>query len=374
MSSPIDVVDLTMRLVAIDSVSKQSNAPVADVLAPILTGAGFAVERLEYDDDAGERKVSLIGVKGAGSGGLAFLSHLDTVPGIGWDRDPWSPVIDGDHLIGLGSCDMKGPLAATVAAAAKIDADCLARPVVIVATADEEITGRGAIDVAGRSTPFATAAPRWGVVAEPTRLIPVYAHKGGAFAYVTAYGVAAHTSLDQGISANFLIAPFLAEMATFAIRLQTDVSYHNSAFIPPTLGFNMTLDDGGCKQNVTAAKTVCTLCFRPMPNDRSEEILAFIGERARRHGLEVTTTFFPPFAVSPDTEIVRAALAATGAPQAETVPFGTEAIFYDHLLEQVVLGPGDIAQAHTNGEWISISQLHEAVAVYSRMIERLCMQ
>ncbi len=373
MPPVVDVVDLTMRLVAVDSVSQKSNAPVADVLAPILIGAGFAVERLEYDDDAGERKVSLIGVKGAGSGGLAFLSHLDTVPGIGWDRDPWHPAIDGDRLIGLGSCDMKGPLAATVAAAASFDANQLARPVVVVATADEETTGRGAMEVVERSISFAAAAPRWGVVAEPTCLIPVYAHKGGAFAYVTAIGVAAHTSLDCGISANFLIAPFLAEMAAFAKVLQTDVSYHNPAFTPPTLGFNMTLDDGGCKQNVTAAKTVCALCFRPMPDDRSEEILAFIRERARHHGLEVTTKLFPPFAVSPDAEIIRAALAATGAPGAETVPFGTEAIFYEQLLEQVVLGPGNIAQAHTNGEWISISQLRDSVDVYSRMIQHICM-
>lgn len=371
--SKLDVVQLTKDLVAVASVSRQSNAAVADVLAPRITAAGFELERLEYRDAAGDLKVCLIGRKGQGTGGLALLSHLDTVPGIGWDHDPWTPVVAGDRLIGLGSCDMKGPLAATLVAAAGIDASRLTRPLLIVATADEETTGQGATEVGARSTLFREAAPRWGVIAEPTRLVPVYAHKGAAIITVTAHGVAAHTSTDRGISANFLIAPFLAEMAALAKRLQSDPSYHNPEFTPPTLGFNMTLDDGGCKQNVTAAKTVCTLCFRPMPNDRSRDLVAEIAERARHYGLDVASTLYHPFSVSPDAEIVRAALAATGVAHAETVPFGTEAIFYDQAIELVVLGPGAIAQAHTNGEWIAIAQLHEAVGVYARMIEQLCM-
>ena len=83
MSSPVDVVDLTMRLVAVDSVSQKSNAPVADALAPMLNAAGFAVERLEYADDAGERKVSLIGIKGreARRSGIP-VTGLDTLPAL----------------------------------------------------------------------------------------------------------------------------------------------------------------------------------------------------------------------------------------------------------------------------------------------------
>jgi acetylornithine deacetylase len=227
-------------------------------------------------------------------------------------------------------------------------------------------------EVLARSELLRAADVRHGVVAEPTRLTPVYAHKGAALVYVTAHGVAAHTSTDRGISANFLIAPFLAEMADLANRLKTDPAYHHAEFDRPTLGFNMTLDDGGCRQNVTAAKTVCTLCLRPMPNDRSADVVADITERARQHGLEVATEFYPPFSVSPDAAIVRAAQAVTGAAKAGTVPYGTEATYYQDSLELVILGPGDIAQAHTNGEWIAIPQLREAVRVYERMIERLC--
>ncbi|HEY7036157.1 MAG TPA: M20/M25/M40 family metallo-hydrolase [Thermomicrobiales bacterium] len=368
----LDVVRLTRELVAIDSVSKHSNAAIADALEPVMRRSGFEVERLEYRDAKGEPKIDLVGLKGPGTGGLGFLSHVDTVPGAGWDRDPWAPVVEGDHLIGLGSCDMKGPLAATLVAAASVDTARLVHPILIAATADEEISLQGAKEVLARSELFRAAELRHGVVAEPTRMTPVYAHKGGAMVSITAHGVAAHTSTDRGVSANFLIAPFLAEMAEFAAILKTDSSYHRPEFDPPTNGFNMTLDDGGCKQNVTAPKTVCTLSFRPMPNDRSADVMAFITERAHRHELEISTELFPPFSVSPDAAIVRAALAATGATKAETVPYGTEATYYQNALELVILGPGDIAQAHTNGEWISIAQLHDAVGTYSRMIENLC--
>jgi acetylornithine deacetylase len=369
----LDVVDVTKELVAIDSVSRQSNAAIADALEPVLRRCGFEIERLEYCDAHGTTKVNLVGLKGSGTGGLGFFSHVDTVPGTGWDRDPWTPAIEGDRLIGLGSCDMKGPLAATLVAAAGVDAERLARPILIAATADEETSLQGAKDVLARSELLRVAGLRHGVVAEPTRLTPVVAHKGGTMVHVTAHGLAAHTSTDRGVSANFLIAPFLAEMAALAQTLKTDASYHRPEFTPPTLGFNMTLDDGGCKQNVTAPMTVCTLSFRPMPHDRSSDVLAYITERAHHHGLEITSRTSPPFSVAPDAAIVRAALAATGATKAETVPYGTEATVYQQSLELVILGPGDIAQAHTNGEWIAIPQLREAVGVYTRLIERLCL-
>lgn len=369
----IDVVELTKALVAIDSVSEKTNAAIVDALDEVMRGCGFEVERLEHSDANGVTKHNLVGLKGAGTGGLGFFSHVDTVPGVGWSRDPWTPVVEGDRLIGLGSCDMKGPLAATLAAAANVDAARLKRPILIAATADEEISLQGAAEVIARSDLLRGAGLRHGVIAEPTRLTPVYAHKGAAMVYVTAHGVAAHTSTDRGVSANFLIAPFLVEMATLAQTLKTDESYQRSEFTPPSLGFNMTLDDGACKQNVTAAKTVCTLCFRPMPNDRTGDVLTYISERAKHHGLEITVENYPPFSGDPNSAVVRAALAASGAARAETAPYGSEATYYQASLDLVLLGPGDVAQAHTDGEWVSVTQLRDAVDVYGRMIESLCM-
>ncbi|MCX6049746.1 MAG: M20/M25/M40 family metallo-hydrolase [Chloroflexi bacterium] len=367
-----DVLQLTKDLVAIPSPSNISNAAVSDFLEAQLKQGGFEIERLSYTEPTGEAKVSLVAKLGQGTGGLGFFSHSDTVPGDqGWS--PFDPVEQDGRLLGRGSCDMKGPLAATMMAAASIDASKLRKPLYIVVTADEEVGYGGAYQVEQASTILHENWPTYGVVAEPTQMIPVYAHKGGISLYVTAHGQAAHTSTDRGVSANFLIAPFLAEMAALVPVFKTDERYLNHEFAPPTFGFNMVLDDFGCKSNVTAAKTVCTLSLRTMPNVNHEDAIALIVEKAKKYDLEVTWRGAGPFHVAPDAEIVQMALQATGIAKAETVPFGTEALVYQTHTQQVILGPGNIAQAHTVGEWIDVAQLSSAVEIYRRLIEMVCL-
>ena len=367
----IDAVELTRQLVAIDSVSRHSNAAASDLLQQILEGAGFEVERLEYDDPDGVRKANLVGRRGTGGGGFGLFSHSDTVPGDSWATDPFAPRVEGDRLFGLGSCDMKGPLAATVAAAAAVPEARLARPVYVVVTADEEVTGRGAVHVAERSRLY-RGGPTLGVIAEPTRLVPVYAHKASSLAVVTAHGRAAHSSTGKGINATLLLAPFLAEIALLAEEIQRDESFLNHEFSPPHNCLNVTIDDGGTRPNVTAAQTVCTVGFRPMPGDRSDDLMAIIREKAERHGLQFEGHQGKAFRVAPDCGVVEIAKQATGVGQAETVAFGTDAFAFMDDVELVVLGPGDISQAHTENEFISLPQLRRAVTVYGSMIEQAC--
>jgi acetylornithine deacetylase len=368
-----DVLQLAKDLVAIPSPSTMSNAAIADYLAGHLQRFGFAVERLAYHESTGEEKVSLVARIGEGQGGLGLFSHSDTVPGDAGEWSPFEPVVQADRLVGRGSCDMKGPLAATLIAAAQIDAVRLRKPLTVVVTADEEVGYGGAYQVVKESAMLRDNWPAYGVVAEPTRLRPVYAHKGGIHVHVTAHGRAAHTSTGKGVSANFLIAPFLAEMAALQPLFNTDQRFQNTEFDPPTNGFNMVINDGNCKSNVTAAKTTVTLSLRTMPNDHREEAVRLISEKAHKYNLEVRTRGFGPFYVAQDAEIVQMACRATGAARAETVPFGTEALVYqDYIAQQVVLGPGDIAQAHTIGEWIDVRELEDAVGVYRRLIEEVC--
>lgn len=368
-----EVVTLTKELVAMRSETTESNAPISDFLQEWLTAHHFAVERLSYLDANGVEKVNLVAVKGSGTGGLGFFSHSDTVPGDPREWEPWTPVINEGKLYGRGSCDMKGPLAATMLAAAAADVNALRKPIYIAIAADEEQGHLGAHYLQEHAATFKTNWPTYAVVAEPTELQPVYAHKGGAGITVTAIGRAAHSSTDQGISANFLIAPFLAEMAELAKRFKTDKRFQNAEFDPPTNGFNMTIDDGQCRTNVTAAKTVARLSIRIMPNDHYEEQFALIEESARKYHLAVEQRAMMPFYIDAQAPIIQAACRATGIPKAITVPYGTEAESYQRYTQCVILGPGNIAQAHTIGEWVAVQQLVDAVGIYARMIEDLCM-
>lgn len=373
MSPQLDAVSLTRALIEIPSPSQKSNEVISAWLAGYLSDAHFEVEELSYDDE-GERKVSLVARRGSGEGGLGLFSHSDTVPGAPGEWDPYrAEVVDG-RLIGRGACDMKGPLAATLVAATNVPQSALDRPLYIIVTADEEVGYGGAYQVCRESKLLQDNWPAYGVVAEPTQLRPVYAHKGGIKIKVRAFGRAAHTSTDAGYSANFQLAPFLAEMAELAPRFHSDPRFRNDEFDPPTNAFNMVISDGECAANVYAAEATCTVTLRTMPNDHRDEAMALIFEAAKRHKLEVDWYVREPFYADKNAPIVKAACAATSADEAESVPFGTEAVVYADYADMVVLGPGNIAQAHTIGEWIDTAQLQQSVSVYERLIRQFCAQ
>ena len=95
-------------------------------------------------------------------------------------------------------------------------------------------------------------------------------------------------------------------------------------------------------------------------------------KRAEAHGLDVSHSGGGAFFADADGPLAHAARRATGAPRAVTVPYGTEASCYQNYMDALVLGPGNIEQAHTVGEWIAVEQLQEAVEVYTRLIGDLC--
>ena len=368
-----NVVELTQSLIKIRSVSRDSNAPVSDYLHQLLEEIGCEVERLEYIDDQGELKVNLIGRLGDGSGGLAFCSHSDTVPGQEVDWPAFEPEIQDGNLFGRGSCDMKGPLAATIVAASQIDVSRLKRPVYIVITADEEIGLLGAKYVAEKSQMLKNERPAFGVIAEPTEMIPVYAHKGGASAKVTSHGVAAHSSTDKGVSANFELARFMAEMADLRDLSMKNPDYQDDEFDPPTNGFNMTMTDFNTAGNVTAPKAVCRVGFRTMPKAKNEELFDRIVTTAEKYGFEVDSRLHEPLFVSTDSPLVTAAVKALDGRQPETVSYGTDGIYLKNVIPQmVVLGPGSIGVAHTIQEHVPVAELEQAVEVYKSLINDLC--
>ena len=133
------VVALARELVSLDSRSFVSNLPVADRVEAAL--AGFDIERIDYIDEAGVAKRALVAHRGP-MGGIALSGHMDTVPDTGWQEDPWSARLGADGILhGLGSTDMKGPVAAAIVAARALPERV---PITLLITTDEETTKQGA--------------------------------------------------------------------------------------------------------------------------------------------------------------------------------------------------------------------------------------
>ena len=178
---------------ALDSRSSVSNLAVADRIEPELRG--FEVERIDYQDAAGVAKRVLVAHRG-GAGGIAFSGHMDTVPETGWQDDPWSGRIDADGVLhGLGSTDMKGPVAAAIVAARGLPD---AVPVTLLITTDEETTKQGARVIAEQSALVRAVRPAGILVVEPTRMQPVRGHRSHILFTCVAAGVQAHSAKGTG--------------------------------------------------------------------------------------------------------------------------------------------------------------------------------
>lgn len=120
MTQRIDPVDLTARLIACPSITPATGAVFA-VLEEALAGIGFTVHRFLSGAAPDGPVENLYASRGSGSPHFGFAGHLDVVPpGDGWTSDPFEPVIRGGLLHGRGAVDMKGGIAAFVAAVAEV--------------------------------------------------------------------------------------------------------------------------------------------------------------------------------------------------------------------------------------------------------------
>jgi acetylornithine deacetylase len=366
------------RLIAFNSTSHLSNAQISKYLEMKLTKHGFVVEKTGYVDSKGVRKVNIVAKKGGGYGGLAWFGHSDVVPAKRWFSKkfgPFEPAVARDRLYGRGSCDMKGPIACMLEASQNFSWEDFDRPLYIVITADEEVGFDGARVVASDSKFYREMVQHQthAIIGEPTMLEVVHAHKGCYEFSATASGVAAHSSSRDGVNANMKLIPFLSGLKEICERTETDASLQNDKFDPPTLSFNISIEGDKTALNVTSSKAACHVNFRPMPDVDHGPLIEQVKQLAEASDLKLNLhPYGDPFWVGPDSEFVTAALKLLHKKKALTVAYGTDGGVLTELENKIVCGPGNIAQAHTKNEWISLEQLHLGSEVYTKMIQHWC--
>jgi acetylornithine deacetylase len=360
------VTALTRDLVRIDSRSFVSSLAIATTVEAALPG--FAIERLDYADAAGVAKRTLVARRGAGTGGLAFSGHMDTVPDTGWPDDPWSARLEDGVLHGLGSTDMKGPLAACIIAARTLPERV---PVTLLITTDEETTKRGAHEIAVRSVLVREAKPAAILLAEPTLMRPMRGHRSHIIFTVTATGVQAHSSTGRGRNANWELVEFLVEMKALCRRLRGDTALHDPDYDPPFSDFNPVIDNFGAAVNVTVPKATLRIGYRYSAKIDPTPVVQAVRAAAARAGLALAEAAEPvPPELPADHPLIRRCVALTGE-AARTAPYGTDACELQVLAPCVVLGPGDLAEAHTPTEKVHVADLAAAVPVFMQLAEQV---
>ena len=358
----------------LDAVLKHLEALVSfDTRNPprlIGTGGIFDYIRTQLPDfrievsDHGEGAVSLLAVRG--NPRRVFNVHLDTVPSSdAWTADPHVLRVTGDRAIGLGACDIKGAAAGLIAAANATQGDAA-----FLFSSDEEANDPRCIAAfLGSDHGFSEA-----IIAEPTRCDAVLAHRGISSVLLRFRGEAGHASGANALQANALHQAM--RWGNNALALVE--SEAQSRFGGLTgLRFNIGKVEGGIKANVIAPSAEVRFGFRPLPSHDIDALHARFGTCAAVGALErYEETFRGPSLPSGDIAAAEERRLAArdladelGLPIGNAVDFWTEASLFSQAgLTAIVYGPGDIAQAHTADEWVSLAQLQRYADSVTRML------
>ncbi len=381
-AEPPELMSMLRTLIGTPSVSSvqpawdQSNRPVLEPLADWLRAAGFRVEWLEIPGHPD--KANLLGTLGSGPGGLVLAGHSDTVPfdAALWQHDPLKLTEDGGRLYGLGTADMKSFLALAIEAARGLDAKRLTQPLMILATADEESAMHGARALVAAGRPLG----RYAVIGEPTGLRPVRAHKGVMAEAIRLVGQSGHAS-DPSLGNNAIEGMHDVLTALLAWRDQLKRGHYDPAFRVGWPTLNCGHIHGGDNFNRICGQCELHVDIRPLPGQNPDRLRAelrrCVAAAAEPRGLqwEVVPLFesIPPAATPASAAIVRTGEALTGH-AAEAVSFGTEAPFFNALgLETMVLGPGDVTQAHQPDEFLDADRIEPMLGILRGLIRRFCL-
>lgn len=293
-------------------------------------------------------------------------AHQDTVPIDGMTVEPFDAAIRDGKMYGRGSCDVKAGIACMLAAFARLvrEKPAGAANVILAFTVDEEHTFLGVQELmkSGIAADFA-------VVAEPTLLNIVTAHKGVARWQLETTGRACHSSRpDQGISAVYRMAKVLNALEEYAVQLQASKS--DPRLGPPT--FSVGMIAGGVSPNTVPDSCTIQIDRRLLPGESAPDAVADVTRflDAKAFGFPILAK--PNLAcgalapIAADNPHLKRLGDTIGLHEKIAVPFGTDASTIAPTIPAVVFGPGDIAQAHTKDEWIELAQVDRAMDILFR--------
>ena len=378
-----EVLQLTRDLIAIESHidAPGREAQIGRFLVAWFGKCGITADLQPVDED---RANVIARVAGGDGPSLILNGHLDTVPA-GIMRDAFVPRIEQDFLWGRGACDMKGAVAAMACTLVEIERAgmtglrSLAGDLVFVGTVGEETGSIGvkALVDAGITADYA-------VVGEPTSLRVAVAHKGACFLRITLTGRGAHGSCpEKGVSAASYAARIIA-------ALEDDLRPRLAERTHPLLGastISVGRICGGTQPNIVAERCEIDIDRRTLPGEPDaiaevREVVSKFCDGVKGLSHEVNemdeTSIVPHVALgtSPNSKLAHAASAACRSLGLNGDTIGASywtdgGYLAARGIETIILGPGDIANAHGPNDHVSVDSLGRAAEAYAGLAIRL---
>lgn len=350
---------------------------VTDYLQSLFQAWGLPFQRQTVEPKRDNILARLDGARSPQEGGPLVLleAHQDTVPVTGMTIEPWTPTVRDGRLYGRGSCDIKGGLTAMLGAVSRLAQERPAgMPTIVMAcTVNEEHGYSGATALTKLWAQGGSILPRKpdvAVVAEPTQLQVVVAHKGVVRWRCRARGRAGHSSQPHlGVNAIFKMARVLDALEKYQREVTPGLAEHR---LCGRATLSVGTITGGLSVNTVPDACVIEIDRRLIPGETPEAgYRSVVDYVTAQIGADGAIEHDAPFLIGlgladqvngPLADRLTAAARATGiACEKVGVPYGTNAAAIAAAgVPSVVFGPGSIDQAHTADEWLDLEQLHRA--------------
>ena len=338
-------IDLLRQLVQVPSFSRDESA-AADIIAQYLDHQGITTHR------HGNNLWALSTHFSDHRPTILLDAHIDTVrPAAGWQRDPFTPTQEGDRLYGLGTNDDGGSLVSLMHAFINLNGHPDCPNLVFMASCEEEVSGKGGIESVLPMLPHIDYA----IVGEPTAMQPAIAEKGLMVVDVCTEGKSGHAARNEGINAIYR-----------AIDDINRIRNHQFQRISPLLGpvkATVTIINAGTQHNVIPAECRFTIDVRSNElytnQQLLDEIRTLVSGTATPRSLRLGSS-----RIDEQHPIVQRAI------HLGLTPFGSPTLSNQALLPfpSVKIGPGHSERSHTADEFICISEIEQAISIYTKLL------
>jgi len=379
--------EILSQLVSFPVLGGQSNIPIAEWIEKYLSKHDIDFKNVPNEE--GNKRSIHCRIGPAVDGGVILSGHMDVVPteGQDWTSDAFKLTDKSDgKLYARGSCDMKGFIACCLAAAPKMKAANLKKPIYFAFSYDEEIGCLAAPDLAADINAHYSENPKYAIIGEPSMMEPIVGQKGMVIYKTTVNGSAGHSSrIKTEVSAIFEASRLILWLEN-KMNVLIEEGHVDHRFTPPHTSIHCGIfERSGIAPNVISDEASFFWDVRVIPMDKSADILREFEAYCREREADCRQRFpdfkistiedhpdVPPLDTNENSSVIELIRKLSGKQKLGTVAYAAEAgQFAEAGFESVICGPGDIAQAHRADEFIHKEQLTKGVEFMDKLISEM---